>query len=272
MQSIRLSSWITRSIAVSSADLPRIAATWARVLPVRYLSESCLKPMSRTPCGPPAPENPWPGCRISAITRRRTAGSFIRLCPLPQSALPHPGRHRRVEAGGAGGIGVHVGGDAEPLGLRRGDQRDQAVQLAPVGPAGRLEMVDLGRRAAPARDGDQLGDRLEQAVVLIPDVGDVHPARLVGRRGQGHELVGRGIEGGLVDQRGTDAEGALLHGLAHETLHLRQLGGIRRPVGVAEDVFAHRRRARRTTRHWAKCPATPGSRGIRPGCSTGCRT
>src|SRR6187397_3007585 len=98
MVSTRLSSSITRSMAVASGVLPRMAATCASVLPVSGFSASLLKPEKSTFSAPPA--------------------------PLLEAALLHPRRHRGVEAGGARRVGVHVGGDAQAGGARRFDLGD----------------------------------------------------------------------------------------------------------------------------------------------------
>ncbi len=47
-----------------------------------------------------------------------------------------------------------------------------------------------------------------------------------------------GVGGGGVLERGGDADGAVLHGLVDEGLHLCELGGVGVDVGVAEDHAA----------------------------------
>ncbi len=77
----RLSSSITRSMAVSCGDLPRIFATSARVLPVSGFSLSFLKATSRIFSGPAATKRfsqASVGVAISFATFARVAGSFRR--------------------------------------------------------------------------------------------------------------------------------------------------------------------------------------------------
>ena len=86
-------------MAVSSAEVPRAAATSASVLPVSGFSASERKPSSSTFSGPPAScielVSPGGGFFISAITRARLAGSFMRAvhCSMPPSCT-----HSGIEA------------------------------------------------------------------------------------------------------------------------------------------------------------------------------
>ncbi len=92
------------------------------------------------------------------------------------ATLLDPRWHRRVEAGRAGRVGVHVGGDLEALGPGRLDPLDDLVELVPVGLTGGLEVVDLGWYAGLPCNRDQFVDRLEQAVPLATQVRDVRAA------------------------------------------------------------------------------------------------
>ena len=47
------------------------------------------------------------------------------LDPCVDAAFLHPRRHRGVEAGRAGRVGVHVGADRQAFGARRFDLRDR---------------------------------------------------------------------------------------------------------------------------------------------------
>ncbi len=165
------------------------------------------------------------------------------LDPGVEPAFLHPGRHRGVEAGRAGGVGVHVGADRETLLACGFDARDQRPELGPVRRASRLEVVDLGPQLRAPGDVDQLVDGLEQPIALAAHVADVHAA--VGRGGlaQRDQLVGPGVEGRGVDQRRAHAERAFLHRLPDERLHPREFLGRRRPVVVIELVHAHGGRA-----------------------------
>ena len=192
-----------------SASVPRIFITSSSRLPVRGLRASFLNSTSSRRSGEPAARQrfsqPSAGARISATRRRagRRVGD-----PLEErvvSAGARPRRDAGVEAGRARGVGVHVGGDAQPLPPRLLHLRDGLVHLGPVGGARRLEVVDLGRHAGLARDGDQLVHRLQEPVALAAQVRDV--AAAVGRRrlAQLDQLLGRGVGPGRVDQRGADA-------------------------------------------------------------------
>ncbi len=165
------------------------------------------------------------------------------LDPGVVAALLDPERHGGVEAGGAGGVGVDVGGDRQPLGARRLDARDHRLELRPVLRPRRLEMVDLGPHAGPPGDLQQLLERLQQLSAFASHVRDVHAAECRGHLGQGDQLVGVGEVGRRVDQRRADAQRPLLHRPAHELAHPLQLLGRRRPVLVADLVDPHRRRA-----------------------------
>ncbi|MCR5879989.1 hypothetical protein [Phenylobacterium sp. J367] len=164
------------------------------------------------------------------------------LDPLLHAAGLNPGRHGRVETGGAGGVGVHVGRDPQALGAGGLDLRDGLVELAPVLLAGRLQVVDLGRRAGAAGDLDQLVDRFQQARAFRAHVTDVDPAAAPGLGGQGDQLVRFGEGAGRIDQARADAQGAVLHGLHDQGPHLRELLGRRVHVVLAEDVHPHRLR------------------------------
>ena len=129
--------------------------------------------------------------RIAAAifgARRRIAQPLVGLVV---AAVQHPRRHRGVEPGRAGGVGVHVGGDLQALLPRRLDLRDHLVHLRPVRLAGGLEVVDLGRDLRLAADADQLVDRFEQAVPLAAHVRDVLAAVLRRDLAQLDQLLGR---------------------------------------------------------------------------------
>ena len=100
------------------------------------------------------------------------------------------------------------------------DHRDDRVHLRPVGLAGRLEVIDLGRDARLAADANQLVDRFDQPVALAAHVRDVLAAVLRRDLAQLDQLLGRGVEGRRVDQRRADAERARFHLLPHERAHL----------------------------------------------------
>ncbi len=122
------------------------------------------------------------------------------LRPGLVAALLHPGRHGRVQAGGAGRVGVHVGGDVEALGARRLDPGDDRVELVPVLRAGRLEVVDLGADAGLAGDGDEFVHRFQESVALAAQVRDVASAVLRCDPAQRDQFIRVGVERRRVNQ------------------------------------------------------------------------
>jgi len=163
--------------------------------------------------------------------------------PLAVAAFAHPGWHGGIEAGGAGGIGVHVGGDARAGRARRLDPVDHRLQLVPIAGAGLFHMVDFGRPAGRLGDGDEFVCRLQHVVALVAHMADVHAAA-PGRGGGKRDQLGRfGEGGGRVDERAAKAHGAFIHRLADEVLHLAQLAGIGIDVVLAKYKSADRGRA-----------------------------
>ena len=104
-------------------------------------------------------------------------------------------------------------------------------------------MVDLHRNAPFPADADGFVNGFEQLIGLGPHVRDVDAA--VGRHGTRHlDQLGRAREvPGRIDQRGGDAQGAVLHGAAHHGAHGVQLGGRGLAQRHAFHIFAHRRGA-----------------------------
>ena len=88
-------------------------------------------------------------------------------------------------------------------------------------------------------DRQELVQRLEQSVALAAEVRDVE-ARPTRERDQ---LVCLRVKRGSVDQCGREANGTFVHRLGDKLLHAPELRLARRPVGGAELVLAHRRRA-----------------------------
>src|SRR3546814_17411199 len=64
------------------------------------------------------------------------------VCSSDLPAGLHPGRHRGVEPGCAGGIGVHVGGDPQTLRARVLDLLHNRIELAPIIAPRHLEVID----------------------------------------------------------------------------------------------------------------------------------
>ncbi len=170
--------------------------------------------------------------------RVRSSGSARRSKRCLEAALLHPRRHAGVEAGGAGRVGVDIGGDVEPLGARPFDRGHRVVEERPVGLAGRLEVVDLGPDVGFASDVDELVDGLDQVGALAAEVRDVHPVVLGDDLGERDEFVGVGKAPRRIDERRGDAHRALLHGGADDGPHLVELLRRRGPIVVADDVLA----------------------------------
>ena len=82
------------------------------------------------------------------------------------------------------------------------------------------------------------------------------------------QLVGLRVERRRVDQRRADAERALLHRLAHQLLHARQLVRRRRAIRLAELVDRAPSSRRRTTRRSATRRGARDIRDIRRAWST----
>jgi hypothetical protein len=179
------------------------------------------------------------GVRISAITRCRGRIEQA-LAPLFVAARLHPCWHRGVEAGHAGGVGVHVGGNLNARGAGGVHVTDHLIHLRPVLLTSGFEMVDLGGKVAFARDRDQLIDGLDEAVPFAAHVRDVDAAVLAGDLRQRDQFGRLGVGAGCVDERRGDAECAVVHGFARDGLHLLQLGGRWIAVLAPEDVDAGR--------------------------------
>ena len=174
---------------------------------------------------------------------RAHGGIHQPLAPFLVAAGLHPRRHRGVESRRAGGVGVHVGGDAHSCRARGVDAIDDRVHLRPVRAAGRLEVVDLRGDARLAGDAHQLVDPFQQAIPFAAHMGDVHAAVRLRRLAQLDQLLGGGIRAGGVDERRSHAERAVAHGPADHGAHLLELVRSGRTVRAAEDVDARRRRA-----------------------------
>ena len=159
------------------------------------------------------------------------------LDPAFQPARLHPDRHRCIQPGGAGGIIVHVGGDADAAGPRRLDLAEDGVELAPVLPARHLHVPDFRRAAGFTRDGDQFIHRSLDAVAFGTHVADIHAATGRTCLGQRHKLRCFGIGGRRIDHRRAQPQRALVHRRAHQRLHARQLR--RRRINIAFAHFMH---------------------------------
>ena len=123
----RLLSSTIRSAAVSSGDLAALPRDLGEGLAGQRLQRSVLEGEQEHLvglAGRPARifSEPRPA-RISASTRARVAGILQPLDPGLDPAFLDPERHRGVEAGRAGRIGVHVGGDPQAPRARRLDPR-----------------------------------------------------------------------------------------------------------------------------------------------------
>ena len=158
-------------------------------------------------------------------------------------ALLHPRRDHASQAGGTGVVCVHVRGDLQAVLLRLLNTPDQLVELVPIPPARRLEVINLRPNAGLACNGEQLVERLEQLRPLAAHMGDVQPVVFRNRLGQAYQFLRRGVVSRGINQRCADAHRALLHRGPGERLHPLQLGLGGRPVFVADLVHAQRGRA-----------------------------
>ena len=95
-------------------------------------------------------------------------------------------RHGGIQARGAGGVGVHVGGDLQAGSPRRVDPGDHPIHLFPVGHPRRFEVIDLGGQAGLAADRDQLLDGFEEPIERGSATGSV---RVVKDPGHSESLV-----------------------------------------------------------------------------------
>ena len=86
-------------------------------------------------------------------------------------------------------------------------------------------MRDFGRDVGFLRDAEQLVQRSVDALPFIAHVRRVDAAVPPGGFGEGDELIGLGIAGGCVLERGPDTEPALLHKRVDDRRHVRELGG-----------------------------------------------
>ena len=102
-------------------------------------SASFLKPTSSVP-SPPAASSRFshssPGVTISVRTRCADLRIAQPRRPRVVAAFLHPRRHRRVEAGRAGGVGVHVGRDrrARPCAPPRSSRSRRRASASSAGP------------------------------------------------------------------------------------------------------------------------------------------
>ena len=112
--------------------------------------------------------------------------------------------------------------------------------LAPGRLARRLDVRDVDRAAGLAADGDRLLDRVEQAAAFVADVAGVDAAVLGRdlRQGDQSRRSSRRCRG-CRSGRSTGPS-AVRHALVDQGLHLRQLVGGRRAVGVAHDLAGGR--------------------------------
>src|SRR5204863_1627741 len=89
------------------------------------------------------------------------------LHELVFTALVEARRNGRTERSRSGDIGILVGGDVEPGGARLLDLRDDGAHLAPVLPAGNLEMPDLDRDVGLAADAEGFVECLRFLIAFV---------------------------------------------------------------------------------------------------------
>ncbi len=98
----------------------------------------------------------------------------------------------------------------------------------------------MQRRASPARDADELLDRLQRAAGLVADVRDQRRADARRLLRDQLQLAGGGVEAGQVDHPERERAGAGVEAVADRAAHPLQLGGVGRAVLGADHVVAHR--------------------------------
>ncbi len=97
----------------------------------------------------------------------------------------------------------------------------------------------MQRRARPARDVDQLGDCVEQAVPLVAHVGDERSADRCRLLGDGDQLVRRSVRARQVDEPEREHAGSRLEPEAHLAAHLDELFACRGHLAASEHELAH---------------------------------
>ena len=89
-------------------------------------------------------------------------------------------------------------------------------------------------------DPDGFVHRAQDTGPLVSHVGDVDPSAPARDAGEGDDFLGPGESSGDVCQAGGEAERTLVHAAGDHRLHLRELGGCRRPVRVPHDFLTDR--------------------------------
>ena len=160
--------------------------------------------------------------------------------PRFQASVLHPRGHGGIKTRRARRVHVHVGGDADPRRARLLHLMDERIELVPVALTGGFQVVDFRRCSGSPGDVDRLLHRLDQSISFTAHVHAVDAPAARGLARQRDQLGCPGVVIGAVDERGGHAERPLLHGLAHQRAHLRQLRRRRLHVPLAEHVGAHR--------------------------------
>ena len=141
---------------------------------------------------------------------------ILQACrPRVVAALLDPRRHRGVEAGGPGGVVVHVRGDLQALFPGVFDLRNRRVHFVPVRLSARLEVIDLGAdcasRAIVSVSSMASSNRLpslRMCAMYMPPEADATLASSTSSSVFANTA-------GHVDERGRQTHGALVHGRAH---------------------------------------------------------
>ena len=170
-------------------------------------------------------------------------GIFQALDEFCVAAIVRPGRDEGGEFVVPGGVGVGVGGDVGAGGAGGVDFGDDFGHASPVGFAGDFDVPDFHRDVAFAADAQGFVDGFENGVALVAHVGGVDAAELSGFGGERDQFVGLRVGCGRVFERGGDADGAVFHGIAHQSFHLVELRGSGLHVVVAEHHAADLRGA-----------------------------
>ena len=216
---------------------PRLAVISARFFPASEASKRQLD--ATTFFGSPPPRSSRMMVALSALIFSRVAGIVEALHQRRPSAFLRPRRQqRRLDAGGRGGVGIHVDGRVHASRARLVDQLQRVDRSTPVLLADHLVVRHLGRQAAAFADRDGLANAVHDAAGLVAHVRDVDAAHAAGDLGQLDDLVGRRERARHVEQARAQAERALFHALPHQPAHPLELLGGRGAIGTAHHLAA----------------------------------
>ena len=181
-----------------------------------------------------------PAGRLDDVPPARRAGGLLALEPCTRrrigepraegigSALECPTRNGGLESGATRGVDVHIRRDihtARPRALHGLPHR--VHQDSPPRLVRDLQVEDLHRHPGALAHGDRLVHRLHHLPSLAPDVARVDAPMPRRRLADLHQLIGRRVTAGRVDQRRRQAHRATAHRGVDDGAHPFQLRGAR---------------------------------------------